>query len=156
LDVLKQSELLQDIPLFSTLTPPQLKLLAFTCEVFEYETGEYLFKQGEATDAIYVILQGEVEILEMTGESPLVLATKSTGDLFGEMAVLTGEPRSASVRTISKVEALKLPNERFLELITTNEGFTLFVLKDLATKLADTNRKLMRSAKTQAQPDSTS
>jgi len=141
-DILKQTEQLQEVPLFATLTLAQLKLMAFTSEVFEYEAGEYLYHQGDESDAIHVILQGEAEIIGSTENGPLIFGIKTNGDLFGEMAILTGERRSAGVRVTRNSEVLKLPNDRFLELIMSNKDFALFVLKDLATKLANTTRQL--------------
>ena len=142
MDLQKESELLREIPIFSTLSVSQVKLLAFTSELFDYEDGDFLCRQGEPPDAIYVIMQGHVEVLEVSGETPLLLATMGPGDLIGEMAVLRSTHRSATVQAISSVRALKLTNERFLELITNNEKLALFVMNDLATKLADTNKQL--------------
>ena len=144
MNVLEQSELLGEIPLFATLTESQLKLLAFTSEVYEYEAGEFLCHQGEASDAIYVVLDGEIEIKEMTGDEPLILATQGQGALIGEMAVLRDAPRSATIQARTKVQALQLSKDRFLELITGNPQLSLYVLNDLATKLANTNMQLAR------------
>lgn len=124
------------MPLFDTLTSAQLKLLAFTSEVLQYEKGEYLLRQGGKPDGVYVILSGRVEVIENTGRFPLNVDNTSSGALLGEMAVIRDEPRSASVIAVEKVEALKIPGERFLELITSNSHLARFVLKDLSTKLA--------------------
>ena len=140
--VLDEALQLKQVPLFAGLEPKQLKLLAFTCEVFDYADRDYLFMQGETSDCVYVILNGEVEIL---GSDPngkaVLLATSKANTLIGEMAVLSGAVRTASVRASGAVSALKIPNDRFLELITANSQVALHVMKMLSTKLADTSRQ---------------
>ncbi len=125
------------------LDDSQLKLLAFTSQVFEYADQEYLFHQDESSDSIFIVLDGLVEILDVSGDSAVVLATLSTGTLIGELAVLRGERRSASVKAASKVEVLKISNERFLKLITDNPEMALHVLKDISTKLANASTQLV-------------
>lgn len=140
---------LKQVPLLSGLDGKQLNLLAFTCEVFEYAAGDALFRRGENSDCVYVILQGTVEVLGGDGREVL-LATLGKNNLIGEMAVLNDAPRTATVRARDAVSALKIPNERFLELITANPQAALQVMQMLSEKLADTSR---RAAALQAQLD---
>ncbi len=145
MDIQEQCELLREIELFKTLTDAQLKLLAFTCEVLQYNTEEYLCHKDEEPDAVYVVLSGNVQVRDETGGKLVVLDDKSVGGLIGEMAVLRGEPRSASVRAIANVEVLKIPNDRFMELITSNEKLARYVMKVLADKVALASAQLSRS-----------
>ncbi|MGR3983841.1 MAG: cyclic nucleotide-binding domain-containing protein [Gammaproteobacteria bacterium] len=140
--VSKEAQQLKQVPLLSSLDPKQLKLLAFTCEVFDYAGGEFLFRQGEASDCVYVVLDGEVEIIGSDGDGHAVLlATTGANNLIGEMAVLGGAGRSASVKARGAVSALKIPNERFLELVTGNPQVALHVMRALSGHLADTSRR---------------
>ena len=63
LAVFNEALQLKQVPLLSSLDSKQLKLLAFTCEVFDYADQDYLFLLGETSDCVYVILEGEVEII---------------------------------------------------------------------------------------------
>ena len=90
MDVLKHANVLRAIPLFASLDDKQLKLLAFTSEVYEYECGEFLCRQGEVSDSIFVILDGEVDVLVISEDELIVLASQRKGALMGEMAVLAG------------------------------------------------------------------
>lgn len=139
--VFKEAQQLKQVPLLSSLDSKQLKLLAFTCEVFDYAAQDYLFREGETSDCVYVILEGVVEIIgsDQDGKEVL-LATSSENNLIGEMAVLSGASRTASVKAQGAVTALKIANDRFLELITTNSQVALHVMQTLSTKLADTSR----------------
>ncbi|MGI9310007.1 MAG: Crp/Fnr family transcriptional regulator [bacterium] len=141
----KEALQLKQVPLLSSLDSKQLKLLAFTCEVFDYADQAYLFRQGETSDCVYVILDGVVEIIGSSGDNsgdgqPVLLASVGENTLIGEMAVLSGASRTASVRARGAVSALNIPNERFLELISGNPQVALQVMRDLSAKLADTSR----------------
>ena len=139
--VLKEALQLKQVPLLSSLDNKQLKLLAFTCEVFDYADQNYLFHYGETSDCVYVILDGEVEILGSGNDGhEVLLATSKANTLIGEMAVLSGAGRTASVRALGAVTALAIPNNRFLELISGNPQVALQVMQMLSTKLADTSR----------------
>lgn len=142
--VFNEAQQLKQVPLLSSLDSKQLKLLAFTCEVFDYAAQDYLFHEGETSDCVYVILRGEVEILGKLGDGgqgkEVLFATSSANTLIGEMAVLSGAPRTASVKARDAVTALKIPNDRFLDLITQNPPVALHVMQTLSAKLADTNR----------------
>ncbi len=139
--VFKEALQLKQVPLLSSLDSKQLKLLAFTCEVFDYADQDYLFHEGEASDCAYVILEGVVEIIGSDHEGKAVLlATSPKNTLIGEMAVLSGASRTASVRAQGAVTALKIPNDRFLDLLTENAQVALHVMQMLSAKLADTSR----------------
>ena len=138
--VQNEAQQLKKVPLLSSLDTRQLKLLAFTCEVFDYADQDYLFHHGETSDCVYVILEGTVEIIgsDQDGQ-PVLLATSSANTLIGEMAVLSGASRTASVRARGAVTTIRIPNERFLELITGNPQVALHVMRMLSTKLATTS-----------------
>ena len=148
--VSKEAQQLKQVPLLSGLDAKQLKLLAFTCEVFDYADREFLFRQGEASDCVYVVLSGVVEIISggdsnsdnSNGDAhEVLLAETGANNLIGEMAVLGGAGRTASVRARGAVSALKIPNERFLELVTTNPQVALHVMRTLSNNLAETSRR---------------
>ncbi len=139
--VFKEALQLKQVPLLSSLDSKQLKLLVFTCEVFDYADQDYLFHHGETSDCVYVILDGVVEIIgsDQDGQAVL-LATSAANNLIGEMAVLSGAGRTASVKARGAVTALRIANDRFIELITGNPQVALHVMQMLSTKLADTSR----------------
>lgn len=133
---------LKKVPLLSSLDNRQLKLLAFTCEVFDYADGAYLCRRGDASDCVYVVLEGEVEIIGSDGEGKeMLLASVGMNTLIGEMAVLSGACRTASVRAQGAVSVLAIPNQRFLELVTGHPQMALHVMQVLSARLADTSRQ---------------
>lgn len=145
MDVLEHANTLKSMPMFASLDESQLKLLAFTSEVFNYGTGEYLFHCNDFSDAVFVVMQGKLEILADQTGTPVLIAEKSEGDVVGEMGVLRAERRSATVRVKEDVEVLRVPGDRYLDLVSSNPELALFVLRDLSDKLAATSRDLARA-----------
>jgi len=72
-----------------------------------FEPGEAIFRQGDWGDKVYIIMKGEVEVMrEEPGKGEILLSKQGPGDCFGELAVISNAPRSATVRTLTAVDAL--------------------------------------------------
>jgi len=78
-----------------------------------YEPGEIIFRQGDVGDRVYVLIRGEVEVVRQEAGGERVLAKLGPGDCFGEMALLRDEPRSATIRALSRVDALSIYRRDF-------------------------------------------
>ncbi|MFQ5994469.1 MAG: cyclic nucleotide-binding domain-containing protein [Acidiferrobacterales bacterium] len=142
MDLHKSSEILRKIPMFTKLEPSKLKLLAFTSELLTFENAEILFHEGDPADCAYVIMSGEIEILARTDAGDVVVGTLSEHQLFGELAVLTNEPRSATLRAKGELRALRITDEAFLKLVSENPEVALDVMRQLSEKLALTHKKV--------------
>lgn len=108
-----------------------------TAQTFEtklYEPGETIIAQGAEGGHLAYIMEGKVEVLKEgdDGEAQVV-ATLGTGDILGEMALLTGQPRNASARAAEKTWIVQV-NERTFQMALVNDEFP--VLKDMVTQLA--------------------
>ena len=130
--------------MFASLDESQLKLLAFTSEVFDYGAGEFLFHRNDLSDAVYVIMGGRVRIEDDSVGTSILIAEKTEGDVVGEMGVLRAERRSGTVVAAEDTEVLRIPGDRYLDLISSNPGMALYVLRDLSDKLATTSADLAR------------
>jgi NADH dehydrogenase len=85
-----------------------------------FEPGEAIFHQGDLGDKLYILLGGEAEVIrEEAGQEPLVLARLGPGEFFGEIALLKGSGRSATIRCVKSIDALSLPKREF-GLLTTH------------------------------------
>ena len=96
-------ELLRNIPLFAKIEPSKLKLLAFTSQRLTFNPGDSLFKQGDDGDALYVIMEGEADVLVDTPGGQITVATMGKNDFVGDIAVLCDVPRTATVTATSKL-----------------------------------------------------
>ena len=124
------------IPFFGGLEPVALERLAGSMRSRRFRRGEVIFHIGDPGDALFVILTGEVKISlpSETGDEA-ILATLRAGDVFGELALLDGAPRSASATAISPTETVVLPRDRFRELIATEAGVRDALLASIAGEL---------------------
>jgi CRP/FNR family cyclic AMP-dependent transcriptional regulator len=119
------ASLLAATPLLASLEPPELLAMAEQARQRIYPEGHFLFRQGEAGDALFVILSGSVRVTcvppgAAEGARELVLATLRAPEVFGELALVDGGLRSASVQALESTRVLTLLRSTLLELMGRN------------------------------------
>jgi len=114
-------KMLRDAPLFRQLPDWDLDHLAEVVQVVHHLPGQHVIRKGEPGDAMYVIADGAA-FIQVPGEGgeELLIDEIATGEAFGEMALLAGEPRSASVRAASELTLLRIGREPFLKLLAAD------------------------------------
>ena len=108
----KRTEL-RHIPLFATLSRRELDLLARTADIVEVPAGTELIREGESGGEFFAIAEGEVEI----SRDGTPIATEQAGDVFGEIALLHGIPRTATVRTTAPSRLFVLNAQAFRSIL---------------------------------------
>ena len=91
----------------------KLKLMAFAGQRIHYQKGEVLFDQGGSSDAVFIILDGEVDVLRVTDTGDVPLARLGVTELIGEMGVLCDKPRTAKIAAYTDVQALRIDKMTF-------------------------------------------
>src|ERR1044071_8085227 len=116
-------ELLRSMDLFAELEDAEVSRVARLLKEFKASENEVIFQQGEAGDSLYIVLSGRVRIAttDHFGRER-VLAFYGPGEFFGDIAALTGEPRSATASASTDVRLLQLRKEDFDLLATTSVG----------------------------------
>ncbi|MCH8176624.1 MAG: Crp/Fnr family transcriptional regulator [Proteobacteria bacterium] len=142
LDLVQETDLLRKIPMFAKLNASKLKLLAFTSELVIYEDGEVIFFAGDQADCAYVIMEGSVDVVTETDTGTLVALTLEQNQLFGELALLSNAPRSATLKASGKVTVMKITEEMFLKLVCENADLALDVMRQLSDKLAKSHHQV--------------
>ena len=89
------------ISFFSGFTDEELVRLLKICHTRKFQAGEPIFREGEKGDRLYVLLSGKVDIVKHQGDETHVLTTMEPGEVFGEMAIVDAEPRSADALPVS-------------------------------------------------------
>ena len=119
--------------LFGDLTETQLKEIFAISEVVHLNTGDYIFKEGNTENTLYIVLTGRCRALAKTDKGLKALGDISAGEPVGEFALFTREPRSASVIALRKSTVLKIEESDYNNLVAKNPGFanklTEFVIK---------------------------
>jgi CRP-like cAMP-binding protein len=141
-DVFQEAEMLRRVPTFNKLDPAKLKLLAFTSRALSFRPGDALVLVGEPSDSIYLILDGEVEVMGSTLQGEFVVKAFGANQMIGEMGVLTNTPRSATVRARNNVRALRISADVFRRLVSENQEVALDVIRQLCERLAHATRTM--------------
>jgi len=114
---------------------------AFDRFAVTFEKGDMIFCEYEPGDAFYLIQEGQVRISKVIGDIEKTLDVLQPGEVFGEMAMLEGAPRSASAFAVDRVKALKLNKENFEILLTGNPQITLKILRLFTKRIYDQRRR---------------
>jgi CRP/FNR family transcriptional regulator, cyclic AMP receptor protein len=141
------TELLRRVPLFSELSAEELRRIADVAIPRSYPKGVRVFHEGDRSDACYIVRAGD---LRVTREHPdgraIALATLGPGDIFGELAMLDGEARSASVESLSDCELLALPAADVRRLLADAPETTVKLVVALTRRLREANERIARQS----------
>jgi CRP-like cAMP-binding protein len=124
------ANVLAGFPIFAGVRKRRLRKLTRNATTAEFAPGETIIHAGERSDALYVILGGHA-----TAVSKHAARTLHTGDYFGELALIDGHPRSATVFATSEAHVMKLPSRSLLNLARREPALTLTMLKNLTRQL---------------------
>jgi CRP-like cAMP-binding protein len=127
---------LSGIPLFSKLSESSLLLLARESGWMTLEKGDILFFQSDPSEAAYIVRSGQVSIvLNSSDGREMVINEMHSGDLFGELGILTKRTRSTSAIARTKGELLIIPAQVFLDVTERESQFALRILEMTASRL---------------------
>ena len=138
---------LRQVPLFESLDDKAAKELSELLETLDCKAETFLFRTGDAGDAMYLIEHGKVRICVQTIDGREVTLTElGRGDFFGEMALLDGQRRSADAVVAEDARLALLSREHFLSFMRSNPDVALEMLTALANRLRHTDELLRQSA----------
>jgi CRP-like cAMP-binding protein len=109
-----------------------------------YEDGEILVRQGDAGDSMFVIQEGEVEIVLEKDGHETVLSRAGAGDMVGEMAIFLHEVRSATVRAKGRATALTVDKKNFLRRINEDPSIAFRLVETMSRRVRDLSDALAR------------
>ena len=131
---------LSRVSMFSSLDREDLRELAALCEEVYRDDQHLVFRRGDASDAMYVIRGGTVEISVWTEDNEeLVLAALGGGDFFGELALLDGSLRTASAKAIGRVDLIEIHKDDLLAFLRRNPEAALSMMAEIARRLRGAN-----------------
>ena len=144
-------DFLRKHPMFSSVRDAKkLEVLLEDSASTERSVGqdEVILRQGEVGDSIYVIGSGSVEaILDPGDGTPISLAVLGRGEVFGEMAVIDGSPRSATaIAAAPKTRVMRINHARFVYLVSQQPAFALMIMDALSKRLRAANAVVFKSA----------
>ena len=112
-----------------------------------YRAGQVIFKEDDSEDSMYFIKEGKVEISKKMGDADQVIALLGPNDFFGEMALLSKAPRSATAKAVKETTVIAFNRKQFMLLLKTRGEIILKIIEVLIQRLKDSNdtiRKLIQ------------
>jgi CRP/FNR family transcriptional regulator len=134
---------LRNVPLFAGLESSDLQRLARILVPRQYEAGELIIREGDEAVGFFVLSSGKVRVVkDLGGDKEQTLATLTSGEFFGETALLDGYLRTASVEAVEKTECLALTRWDFMSELKGNPTMAVEIVRVLARRLRQTDANL--------------
>jgi len=140
---------LRSSDLFENQPEEVLKAVLVQGQLEQYGPGQMVFGQGDEGDRLYIVKSGALEVLASPSDAadPIPVAYLGPGEVLGELALLTGSPRSASARVPERAELFTVDKPVFLDLMKTLPAFARNLCLVLAKRLEATTLKMPRGSK---------
>src|ERR1043165_8091080 len=132
---------LREVPLFSEMDEQEAAGIRAIMDIQRFKAGQTIIREGELGNLFYVITEGRAEIIiRDAGGADLVLHEAGPGDFFGELSMLTSEPRSARVRAVENLTTLALERDEFFAFLRTHAHAAIDVMVELGGRLRENDR----------------
>jgi CRP-like cAMP-binding protein len=118
-----------------------LGLFRHDTDVKALAAGDFLFRRGDPAQSLYVVKSGELQI----GDGNVIYETVTAGGIVGEMALVDGEPRSASVKALSAAEVIPIDQKRFLFMVQQTPFFAIRLMRVITQRLRTMNARFAQS-----------
>jgi CRP/FNR family transcriptional regulator len=140
-------ELLRSVPLFADLEEGELERFSRVAVARSFPAGTRVFHEGDRSDACYIVREGSFRVTrEHSDGRAITLAALGPGDIFGELAMLDGEVRSASVEALTDGELLALPAGEVRALLARHPEITVKLIAALVRRLRTANERISRQS----------
>ncbi|MCK4542850.1 MAG: cyclic nucleotide-binding domain-containing protein [Spirochaetales bacterium] len=142
---MNNDDFLKNVGMFSKMSPKHLKQIAKACRSREYKAGEYIVRQDEEGLGLFIITGGKVEVVKETSEKKeLHIATHTTGEFIGEMTIIDGAKRTASVIAKEDTTCLVLTSWDFHAIMKAHPEMALEILPIIVKRFRETNEQLIK------------
>jgi len=131
---------LKTIPLFASCSQTELRRIAAIVKEVQFDAGDVICREGETGVGLHVVLEGETKV-QIGGRTRRKL---SAGAFFGEIALLDGGPRSATVIAETPVRTLSIPSWSFTSMLKSNPSLALKMLEEACRRLRTANLSFLR------------
>lgn len=143
MSTLTNLDLIRRVPLFSMITPDQVRLLSDAVDKRRFKRGERIVAQGGKSDALFILLTGRARVVFTDGNRrEVILAALLPGDYIGEMSLIDNESHSASVETEMQTDVLVLGRAEFIRCLSDNPLMAYSVMKGLVARLRKADEKI--------------
>jgi CRP/FNR family transcriptional regulator len=143
---------LRTAPLFTALDERQRSRIGDLMTIRRFETGTTILRQGSSAVALYLLLDGQVEVSREPEEGgrPVTLATLEPGDVFGEMAVLDDDTRSSSVRALTPARCALLSRWELIQELRRHPELAIEMIRVMARRIRVMDERLASASAREA------
>lgn len=127
-------------PMFEDLEPKEISEITHIVQTLKFMSGDTIFSEGEPGNAWYTLYSGEVTVLKQSDSGEKSIKVLGPHSCFGEIAVLDGLPRSATIRTTKDSIVLRIPIDKFRDLLNEDHLVAYKLVKHMALMLASRQR----------------
>ena len=131
---------LLETPMFENLEPSEIMEIIHIVQVEMYKSGDIIFREGDTGDAWYVLYHGAVDVLKHGASGENKITALGPQACFGEISILDGSPRSATIRAAGDSVVFRVPRDAFAELIDSDHLVAYKLLHHMAILLAERQR----------------
>jgi len=146
-EVETSAELLRSVPIFADLEAEELERFSRVAVPRSFPAGTRVFHEGDRSDACYIVREGSFRVTrEHSDGRAITLATLGPGEVFGELAMLDGDTRSASAEALSDGELLALPANDVRSLLARHPEISVKLVAALVRRLRAANERISRQS----------
>ena len=136
-------DFLKSVNIFSDLSESELNSIQEICKTRKYPKNSMIILEEEMGDVVFIVMSGTVKITRVNDEGKeVILAMLGSGEVFGEMAILDGESRSANALSQENCEVITINREDFLSLLRTNNKVSLNLMTEFAIRLRKSDQQI--------------
>ena len=143
-------DLLQSQEIFSRIDAKHLELISRDCEIKSFASDAVVFREGDQGDSLFIVLSGVISVLKKSGKKEIELERLGSGNCIGEMSLLTGNPRSATVKTITDVELIEVPKSGILQILKKKKDLLLVLAESMAIRQENIDSVVMHDAESKS------
>ena len=140
LSLMERILFLKRVPLFADLVPSDLKQVAAIAQEETFSDGTALTREGDVGDVMFMVISGEVRVI--TGQKGIEIARRKAGEYVGEMALISREPRIATLIAVGNVRTLCIDQKSFESLLRDRPDVSLVVIQILCKRLKEASKRL--------------
>ena len=136
-------DFLRTVNIFSDLSEKEIISIQNICTTRKYPKNSMIILEEEMGDVVFIVMSGTVKITRVNDEGKeVILAMLGSGEVFGEMAILDGESRSANALSQENCEVVTINREDFLNLLKTNNKVSLNLMTEFAIRLRKSDQQI--------------
>ncbi|MCS7052270.1 MAG: Crp/Fnr family transcriptional regulator [Ignavibacterium sp.] len=139
---MNKTDFLRDVPIFSELQDNTLEKIYNSGYIKSYKKGDTILSESESGTSMFFIVEGKVKVIRSDEDKEIIISLLGPGEFFGEMSILDGMGRSATVTAVEDSKLFILQRHEFLDLLYSYPEVSVSLLRELSIRLRNATNKI--------------